>query len=91
MNDQHLLSRIRSEFLEMPGLHLTLPQARKLWHLDEPACRAALAELVRSHFLVERANGGFTRASDGPRQTAAKRMAKVLLTNSDDRVQHRAR
>jgi hypothetical protein len=76
--DERLLSRIQSEFLEMPGLHLTLPQARKLWHLDEQACRTALDELVRAHFLVKRSNGSFTRASDGPRaQTPHKRMAKA--------------
>src|SRR5437867_4466585 len=29
-----LLIRIRAEYREMPGLKLTLPQARRLWQLD---------------------------------------------------------
>jgi hypothetical protein len=90
MGDHHLLSRIRSEFLEMPGLHLTLPQARRLWHLDEHACRSALDELVRARFLVERSNGSFTRASDGPRHATHKaRMAKAAHDN--DRGMRRTR
>lgn len=27
--------RVRGEFLEMPGLRLTMPQARRLWGLEE--------------------------------------------------------
>jgi hypothetical protein len=71
--------------MEMPGLHLTLSQARRLWHLDEHSCQRALEELVRSHFLVKRANGSFTRASDGPRHAppAKARMAKAA---ADDRL-----
>jgi len=62
----------------MPGLHLTLPQARRLWHVDEPACRAALEELVNTHFLVRRPNGSFVRANERPRQVSPKaRMAKA--------------
>jgi hypothetical protein len=83
MEDHHLLARIRSEFLEMPGLHLTLPQARRLWHLDEHACRSALDELVRARFLVEGSNGNFTRASEGARHAPHKaRMAKA--SHNDD-------
>jgi len=86
MND-HLLARIRSEFMEMPGLHLTLSQARRLWHLDEHACQRALEELVRSHFLVKRANGSFTRASDGPRHaTHPTGKASMAKAGADDRL-----
>jgi hypothetical protein len=89
--DERLLSRIQSEFLEMPGLHLTAPQARRLWHIDDQACRTALDELVRAQFLVKRANGSFTRASDGPRsQTAHKRMAKAPWSG-EERVLRRVR
>jgi hypothetical protein len=72
---EQLVARIRAEFLEMPGLRLTLPQARRLWHVEEPACRAALEELVRARFLVKRANGAFTRAAESPRQTPKTRAA----------------
>jgi len=33
-----LVTRIQMEFLEMPGLRLTSPQARRLWNLDEASC-----------------------------------------------------
>jgi hypothetical protein len=90
MDDQHLIARIRAEFLEMPGLHLTLPQACRLWHLDEHACRAALGALVRELFLVERSNGSFTRASEGPRQ--APRMPRIAsASRKNDRRVHRQR
>jgi len=62
--DEQLLARIRAEFLEMPGLHLTLAQARRLWHLDEAVCRGALDELVRARFLTRHANGTYTRISE---------------------------
>jgi hypothetical protein len=29
-----LVERVRAEFIEMPGLHLTLPQAARLWGLE---------------------------------------------------------
>ncbi len=62
-----LLHRIRGEFLEMPGLHLTLPQAARLWHLDAVTCDAALRALIDTGFLRQTARGAFRRAdgSDG--------------------------
>ena len=57
-----LLRRIRSEFVEMPGLHLTLPQAQRLWGLDERTCREVLTALVDMRFLARRRNGSFARA-----------------------------
>jgi hypothetical protein len=72
--DEHLLRRIKGEFTEMPGLLLTVAQAKRLWHLDELTCLAALDALVASHFLVKSRNGGFTRAAEGldPRPTMAR-------------------
>jgi hypothetical protein len=56
------LARIRSEFLEMPGLCLTADQARRLWGLDPLVCEALLAALVDAQFLVRTPDGGFARA-----------------------------
>ena len=33
-----LVERARGEFLEMPGLRLTIPQAARLWGLDTDSC-----------------------------------------------------
>ena len=50
ISDQ-VLRRIRSEYLEMPGLCLTLKQAQRLWGLDEETCREAMQLLVDTKFL----------------------------------------
>ena len=42
---------IQAEFLEMPGLQLTMAQVRRLWGLEDQACRRILVELVATHFL----------------------------------------
>jgi hypothetical protein len=46
-----MLRRIRCEYLEMPGLCLTLKQAQRLWGLDEATCREAIQLLVDAKFL----------------------------------------
>jgi hypothetical protein len=56
------VERVRGEFLEMPGLRLTVPQAARLWGLDVASCEAVLAVLVRSSFLRWTATGAVTRA-----------------------------
>jgi Fic family protein len=54
--------RIRGEFLEMPGLHLTLEQAARLWHMDAATCAVALRRLVAERFLVRTRSGAYKRA-----------------------------
>ncbi|HET9264849.1 MAG TPA: hypothetical protein VFO14_17495 [Vicinamibacterales bacterium] len=56
-----LIHCIRREYQEMPGLALTLPQAERLWGVDEDRCRAALEALVASKFLTLRNDGRFAR------------------------------
>ena len=65
-----LLQRIKSEFLEMPGLRLTRPQACRLWGLDDVSCSALLASLVDSQFLFQARDGAFMRIE--PDQTRAR-------------------
>jgi len=55
-----ILVRIRGEFLEMPGLRLTVDQARRLWALDPLTCSSLLEALVDAKFLVQR-NGRYSR------------------------------
>jgi len=57
-----LVHLVRAEYLEMPGLHLTRSQVRRLWALDEPACDALLDALVRIRFLRQTRGGGYVRA-----------------------------
>jgi len=58
-----LISRIRSEFREMPGLRLTQMQACRMWQLDATTCRAVLAHLVDQEFLTESERGLFALPS----------------------------
>ena len=37
----------------MPGLHLTLPQMRRLWGLSAPACAVLANALVEQRFLAK--------------------------------------
>ena len=46
-----LVNRVRAEFVEMPGLELTLPQAGRLWNLGPDDCRLVLDTLADAGFL----------------------------------------
>jgi hypothetical protein len=56
------LNRAKADFIEMPGLQLTLTQARRLWTLDPDLCEAVLRSLVESRFLVRSRHQIFARA-----------------------------
>ena len=58
---EDIVRRVRAEFLEMPGLRLTEPQARRLWALEPSLCSAILAELVDNGFLLRTRDGAFVR------------------------------
>ncbi len=59
------LQIVRGEFQEIPGLHLTKPQVRRLWGLDAPTCDALLAALVEARFLERRPSGAYARIDVG--------------------------
>jgi len=54
---EETVRRIRAEFLEMPGLKLTVPQAQRLWGIDRSTCEAVIEELTASRFLVRTRDG----------------------------------
>jgi DNA-binding MarR family transcriptional regulator len=56
------VERIRAEFMEMPGLTLTVAQAARLWALDVALCSAALRTLEDARFLVRTRHSAFARA-----------------------------
>jgi hypothetical protein len=58
---EDIIDRVRGEFLEMPGLRLTEPQARRLWALEPSLCSAVLTELVDNGFLLRTREGAFVR------------------------------
>lgn len=66
MLSEDLLLRVRGEFLEMPGLRLTRPQAQRLWGLDEGTCAEALQVLVETRFLCRNDVDVYSRTTTGP-------------------------
>jgi len=60
-----LLKRIRAEYLEMPGLRLTLEQAQRLCGVERTLCKAVLDQLVDAKFLCKNSNDAYARLFDG--------------------------
>jgi len=55
------LRRAQADFLEMPGLKVTVAQAARLWSFDSALCTAVLSTLVDRRFLVRTRNESFAR------------------------------
>jgi hypothetical protein len=60
-----LVRRVRGEYLEMPGLALTLGQAQRMWNLHRGECERLLSDLVDAGFLACTPLGMFVRADSG--------------------------
>jgi len=51
MSFANVVDRARADFMEMPGLELTLPQAVRLWTIGMDDCRFVIDTLVDAGFL----------------------------------------
>jgi hypothetical protein len=81
------LDRVRGEYLEMPGLRLTLAQAARLWSLDHGTCARVLYALVEARFLIVTSDGHYARAASVcEEETVLPRGLSTTLT-----VERRAR
>ena len=49
--DARLVERVLAEYREMPGLALTIEQARRLWGCDAEVCQRVVDVLVERHVL----------------------------------------
>ena len=49
--DTRLVERVLGEYREMPGLALTIEQARRLWGCDLVTCQRIVDVLVERHVL----------------------------------------
>jgi hypothetical protein len=56
-----LIRRMRAEYLEMPGLHLSVAQVQRLWNLDAETCMSVLGVLLADRFLACTSNGTYRR------------------------------
>jgi len=70
--DRDLQARIRTEYDEMPGLNLTLPQASRLFDCDATTCTRALMRLIAKGVLSVD-EGAFVR-SGARRRRRGRRM-----------------
>ena len=57
----HILQRIKSEYIEMPGLTLRPEQVQRLCGVDRASCQTVLEALVESGFLSKRSDGAYGR------------------------------
>ena len=62
--EANLLARVYGEYLEMPGLQLTLAQASRLWNMQPTTSARVLERLVDSSFL-RRSGECYVRADSG--------------------------
>jgi hypothetical protein len=51
MNVDAAADRVRAEFVEMPGLALTVRQASRLFGLEQDVCRQVVDRLIGANFL----------------------------------------
>jgi hypothetical protein len=72
-----LLRRIKAEYIEMPGLRLTVAQAGRLWGLDGTACLDLMEHLITERFLQRRPDGTYSRVTDGLPAHTPLRMIKA--------------
>jgi hypothetical protein len=64
--DDRRLTRIRSEYREMPGLKLTAAQASRFWNLGPDESRVALDALVEANVLGRTRDGHYLLPADSP-------------------------
>jgi hypothetical protein len=76
---ERLVRRIYAEYMEMPGLRLTQPQAQRFWGIDKETCVSLLNFLVEVRFLHRIGVGIFARLTDGVTSLPALRMANGRL------------
>ena len=57
------LRLVRSEYLEMPGLHLTKAQMQRLFGFDLCTCDGILNVLVTGNFLKRTTRDGYVLAA----------------------------
>lgn len=63
---ERLLARIKGEYIEMPGLRLSVEEASRLWDLQMDLTGTILRALVDDGFLKVSSDGKYQRPTDCP-------------------------
>jgi hypothetical protein len=58
------ITRLRAEFLELPGLRLKPEQVQRLCGVEQTMCKTALDSLVGERFLCVTVDGRYTRVTE---------------------------
>ena len=58
----HVERRLLREYLDLPGLSLSVAQAARLVSVDAPSCEVVLNDLVNAHCLAHSESGMYVRA-----------------------------
>jgi len=61
MEFDYIVRRIKAEFLEMPGLRLTLAQAARFWGVERALCESVVEALIACAFLRRTSTGLISR------------------------------
>jgi hypothetical protein len=77
-----VLTRLRGEFMEMPGLRLTAEQVQRLCGIERTMCQGVLEPLVEAHFLCVTPDAHYARLTTGHHPHPAKADLRI-----DKRVQ----
>jgi hypothetical protein len=86
-----ILQRIRSEYLEMPGLSLRPEQVQRLCGVGSVDCQSVLEALVESGFLSKRPDGSYGRFSNPDISRARQAKAAPESPGSAARARNRLR
>jgi hypothetical protein len=65
---EDVVSRLRGEFLEMPGLRLKSTQVQRLCGVERTTCQMVLDLLVDEKFLSVKSDGHYARLTTGDRR-----------------------
>jgi hypothetical protein len=76
--DQRVLARPRAEYLEMPGMKLTIEQVERLCGIEAAMCQLVLDALVKASFLCLKSDGTYVRLTEG--SSPRPRPVKAALT-----------
>jgi hypothetical protein len=74
--DPAVVARIRAEYLEMPGMSLTLDQVVRLCGVERALCKPVLDALIETRFLSLKPTGAYARPTE---ESGRLRMATVEL------------
>jgi hypothetical protein len=80
MTTDRLLTKIRCEFQDHPGIVVTLPQAQSRWSLDKRQCIQVFETLLAEGFLQRIGDAYLWRDAPVPRFRVQTTDRRVLLT-----------